>query len=112
MEVKRKVNRNANFNTIHPDRITPDWNEQTPDRKRREQMAQLNPEIVLRMMAVRKLIIFRHEKELGNAPAWKLFERVHVARKADVTVPRSFADYEWTVEDENLPEGVTCEVKG
>lgn len=64
------------------------------------------------MMAVRKLIIFRHEKELGNAPAWKLFERVHVARKADVTVPRSFADYELTVEDENLPEGVTCEVKG
>ena len=64
------------------------------------------------MMAVRKLIIFRHEKELGNAPAWKLFERVQVARKADVTVPRSFADYEWTVDDENLPEGVTCEVKG
>lgn len=64
------------------------------------------------MMAVRKLIIFRHEKELGNAPAWKLFERVRVARKADVTVPRSFADYEWTVDDANLPDGVTCEVKG
>ena len=64
------------------------------------------------MMAVRKLIIFRHEKELGNAPAWKLFERVRVARKADVTVPRSFANYEWTVDDANLPEGVTCEVKG
>ena len=64
------------------------------------------------MMAVRKLIIFRHEKELGNAPAWKLFERVRVARKADVTVPRSFADYEWTVDDTNLPDGVTCEVKG
>ena len=64
------------------------------------------------MMAVRKLIIFRHEKELGNAPAWKLFERVRVARRADVTVPRSFADYEWTVDDANLPDGVTCEVKG
>ena len=64
------------------------------------------------MMAVRKLIIFRHEKELGNAPAWKLFEHVRVARKADVTVPRSFADYEWTVDDANLPDGVTCEVKG
>ena len=64
------------------------------------------------MMAVRKLIIFRHEKELGNAPAWKLFERVRVARKADVTVPRSFTDYEWTVDDANLPDGVTCEVKG
>lgn len=51
VEVKRKVNRNANFNTIHPDRITPDWNEQTPEQKKREQMAQLNPEIVLRMIS-------------------------------------------------------------
>jgi len=51
VEVKRKVNRNANFNTIHPDRIIPDWNEQTPEQKRRKQMAQLNPEIVLRMIS-------------------------------------------------------------
>ena len=32
-------------------------------------------------MAVRKLIVFRHDSELGEAPAWKLFELVKVHRK-------------------------------
>lgn len=31
---KRKVNRNANFNTIHPDRIIPDWPEEIKSRSR------------------------------------------------------------------------------
>ena len=31
-------------------------------------------------MAVRELIVFQHDSELGNAPAWKLFETVKVAR--------------------------------
>ena len=31
-------------------------------------------------MAVRELIIFKHDSELGRAPAWKLFEAVKVAR--------------------------------
>lgn len=31
---KRKVNRNANFNTIHPDRIIPDWPDEIKSRKR------------------------------------------------------------------------------
>ena len=30
-------------------------------------------------MAVRELIVFQHDSELGCAPAWKLFEAVHVA---------------------------------
>lgn len=29
-------------------------------------------------MAVRELIVFKHDSELGNAPSYKLFERVHV----------------------------------
>ena len=64
------------------------------------------------MMAVRRLIIFRHESELGDAPAWKLFELVKAQRREGVTTPRDFDDYEVTVDEANLPEGVTCEVKG
>lgn len=59
-------------------------------------------------MAVRELIVFKHDSELGNAPAYKLFESVQVKRKSDVEVPRNYHDYEVTVSDE-LPSGVICE---
>lgn len=59
-------------------------------------------------MAVRELIIFRHDSEFGNAPAYKLFDAVKVRRREDVAIPRAFNDYEVTV-DEALPAGVTCE---
>lgn len=61
-------------------------------------------------MAVRKLIIFRHDNELGCAPAHKLFEGVRALKKADVDTPRSYGDYIVEVEQE-LPEGVTCECR-
>ena len=63
-------------------------------------------------MAVRKLIVFRHDSELGNAPAWKLFDLVHVNRAEGVSAPRSYGDYVVTVDEANLPEGVRCEVMG
>ena len=63
-------------------------------------------------MAVRKLIVFRHDSELGNAPAWKLFELVHVDRAEGVSAPRSYGDYVVTVDEANLPEGMRCEVMG
>ena len=45
-------------------------------------------------MAVRELIIFRHDSELGNVPAHKLFELVDVKR-IDTSVPaRAYTDYE------------------
>lgn len=59
-------------------------------------------------MAVRELIVFKHDSELGNAPAYKLFDAVTVARKAEVVAPRSYQDYTVTVAD-TLPEGVHCE---
>ena len=59
-------------------------------------------------MTVRELIIFKHNCELGCAPAHKLFELVKAARKEGVTTPRSYDDYTVTVEEENLPEGVAC----
>lgn len=58
-------------------------------------------------MAVRELIIFRHDSELGNAPAHKLFEAVNVRRKEGVITARSYSDYEVSVGE--IPEGVSCE---
>ena len=59
-------------------------------------------------MAVRELIVFKHESELGNAPSYKLFAAVTVSRNDGVDVPRSYRDYTVTVA-ENIPDGVTCE---
>lgn len=59
-------------------------------------------------MAVRELVVFKHDSELGNAPSYKLFERVHVQKKDVNKVSRSFDDYEVTVNDAELPAGVTC----
>lgn len=59
-------------------------------------------------MAVRELIIFKHDSELGNAPAWKLFDKVRVARREGVQPARQYSDYEVVVDTDALPEGVTC----
>ena len=59
-------------------------------------------------MAVRELIVFKHSLELGNAPAYKLFDAVTVQRRDPTTPARSYRDYTVTVSDA-LPEGVTCE---
>ena len=59
-------------------------------------------------MAVRELIVFRHSSEFGSAPAYKLFDLVKAERKAEVTAPRCYADYQVLVHEENLPDGVSC----
>ena len=59
-------------------------------------------------MAVRELIVFKHASELGNAPAYKLFDTVIVKRKDGVVTARSYNDYEVEVAEEKLPEGVSC----
>jgi CRISPR-associated protein Csd2 len=58
-------------------------------------------------MACRGLYIFSHETPIGNAPAHKLFERVRVHLKDGIESPRRFTDYTVTVDDHDLPEGVT-----
>lgn len=59
-------------------------------------------------MAVRELIVFKHDSELGCAPAYKLFESVHVDRNANDGSPaRAYSDYTVSVSPE-LPEGVDC----
>ncbi|WP_304282729.1 type I-C CRISPR-associated protein Cas7/Csd2 [Phascolarctobacterium succinatutens] len=59
-------------------------------------------------MAVRELIVFKHATELGNAPAYKLFDTVSVKRKEGVIAARSYNDYEVEVAENKLPEGVSC----
>ena len=59
-------------------------------------------------MAVRKLIVFKHDSELGNAPAFQLFDRVKVQRH-DMTKPaRCYEDYDVVIDEKDMPEGVTC----
>ena len=63
------------------------------------------------LMSAQKLIVFKHDSVLGNAPANKLFDLVKIKKNTDV--PRSFGDYDVTVPtqeelDEKYP-GVSVE---
>jgi CRISPR-associated protein Csd2 len=57
-------------------------------------------------MSPQKLVVFKHQSALGNAPAHKLFERISVKRKPQVEVARSFADYDLATNGDSLPSGV------
>lgn len=57
-------------------------------------------------MNARKLIVFKHNTPLGNAPAHKLFETVKVERNPDVKVPHAFGDYTVSFGKDALPPGV------
>jgi CRISPR-associated protein Csd2 len=59
-------------------------------------------------MAVRKLVVFKHESELGNAPAYQLFDCVNVQRRNLEIPARSYGDYEVNVEKKSMPNGITC----
>lgn len=60
-------------------------------------------------MAARKLIVFKHDSAMGDAPAHKLFELVKVERlDGNTDTPaRGFGDYQVTVEAESVPKGVS-----
>jgi CRISPR-associated protein Csd2 len=57
-------------------------------------------------MATRKLIVFKHDSELGNAPSHKLFELVKVSRLDELKPPRSFTDYKVEIMKDEVPNGV------
>lgn len=58
-------------------------------------------------MTVRKLIIFKHDSLLGNAPAHKLFDAVKIERIDQNKPPRSYSDYRIAIDHAAIPEGVT-----
>ncbi|MCI2113285.1 MAG: type I-C CRISPR-associated protein Cas7/Csd2 [Ruminococcus sp.] len=62
-------------------------------------------------MAVRKLVIFKHDSELGNTPAYKLFDAIKIKRREDVKVARCYNDYEITIAESEIPQGVTCTIR-
>lgn len=57
-------------------------------------------------MAVRELIVFKHSKELGDCPAYKLFDAVEVKRKEDVEYPRKYQDYIVEIHEDDIPQTV------
>lgn len=57
-------------------------------------------------MSPQKLVVFKHQSMLGNAPAHKLFERVTAKRKSSIEVARAFSDYDVVVDQAGLPAGV------
>lgn len=60
------------------------------------------------LMGAQKLIVFKHDSMLGNAPANKLFDLVKIEKTCD-SAPRSFDDYRVTIDKEAVPANVTVE---
>ncbi|WLQ16769.1 type I-C CRISPR-associated protein Cas7/Csd2 [Hahella aquimaris] len=62
-------------------------------------------------MAARKLIVFKHEHPMGDAPSHVLFDKVKVERvEGDADTPaRSYSDYRVTVDSEAVPVGVSVQ---
>lgn len=60
------------------------------------------------LMSAQKLIVFKHDSVLGNAPANKLFDLVKV-EKVCSGAPRSFKDYSITIDRDHVPVNVTID---
>jgi CRISPR-associated protein Csd2 len=58
-------------------------------------------------MATRKLVIFKHDSELGNAPSHLLFDLIKVGKTGTATPPRAFTDYVVSIDTSSVPDGVT-----
>lgn len=56
-------------------------------------------------MAARKLIVFKHDSKLGCCPSHVLFDKIKVDKTTDALPPRSFSDYQVSV-DRDVPAGV------
>lgn len=59
-------------------------------------------------MSTRGLYVFKHDNELGNAPAHDLFDLVQVKKNTEEPA-RDYSDYSVAVEDARLPSGVTLQ---
>lgn len=57
-------------------------------------------------MSTRELIVFKHQSELGNCPAYKLFDAITIKRKDESKPPRSFKDYDVIINKAAIPPGV------
>ncbi|MBB3329568.1 CRISPR-associated protein Csd2 [Halomonas campaniensis] len=64
-------------------------------------------------MSARKLIVFKHDHPMGNAPAHRLFDSVKVVRVEgeENTPARHYSDYRVSIDAEALPAGVSVDEK-
>lgn len=58
-------------------------------------------------MAVRKLIVFKHNSELGNSPAHKLFELINITKNDSESPARKYSDYSVEIDMSKVPEGIS-----
>lgn len=58
-------------------------------------------------MAVRELIVFKHDSELGEAPAYRLFDTIKITRNNQEAPARAYSDYTITIDEDKIPAGVT-----
>lgn len=61
-------------------------------------------------MTTRGLYVFKHDSELGNAPAHNLFDLIQVKKNSEEPA-RDFADYTVSVKEAAIPAGVTLQRK-
>jgi CRISPR-associated protein Csd2 len=57
-------------------------------------------------MITRKLFVFKHDSELGNAPSHQLFDAITVSKVNGDKPARQFSDYAVVVDRGAIPEGV------
>lgn len=57
-------------------------------------------------MSARKLFVFKHNSELGSAPAATLFDLIDAKLRDETQPPRSYSQYEITVRKDAVPAGV------
>ncbi len=64
-------------------------------------------------MSARKLLVFKHDHPMGNAPAHRLFDSVKVVRVEgeENTPARHYSDYRVSIDTEALPAGVSVDEK-
>lgn len=72
-----------------------------------QQMWDLDRSAARGLMACQGLYVFTHDNHMGNAPAYRLFQRIRVSRIEGIEAPRKFEDYVVQVEGEDLPSGIT-----
>ncbi|MCP3139986.1 type I-C CRISPR-associated protein Cas7/Csd2 [Pyxidicoccus xibeiensis] len=71
-----------------------------------EHMFELDRSAARGLMSMRKVLVFKHGSELGNAPAHALFDRVRTVRTQPGRPVRNFSDYKVDVETAGLPQGI------
>lgn len=74
-----------------------------------EQMFEHDRSAARGLMSTRKLVVFEHADALGNAAAHSLFDRVRVEQNDKSKPPRDYIDYTVTIDESNLPEGITVQ---